>query len=74
MSALTVSDGMNDVALTPAFDSETVSYTASVEHSVSSVTVTPTVNESHATVTVDGTSVDSGTAELGRLPHRGRGQ
>ena len=62
LSALTVSDGTNDVALTPVFDSDTVSYTASVEHGVSSVTVTPTVNESHATVTVDGTTVNSGEA------------
>ncbi len=61
LKALTVSDGANNVPLTPAFDSDTVSYTASVEHGVSSVTVTPTVNESHATVTVDGTAVDSGT-------------
>ena len=62
LKALTVSDGTSDVTLTPAFDAETVSYTASVEHSVSSVTVTPTVNESHATVTVDGTAVNSGEA------------
>ena len=62
LKALTVSDGTNDVPLTPAFDSDTVSYTTSVEHGVSSVTVTPTVNEDHATVTVDGTAVPSGTA------------
>ena len=62
LSALTVSDGTNDVPLTPDFDSNTVSYTASVVHSVSSVTVTPTVNESHASVTVDGTTVVTGTA------------
>ena len=62
LQALTVSDGANDVPLTPAFDSDTVSYTASVEHGVGSVTVTPTVNESHASVTVDGTTVNSGTA------------
>ncbi len=62
LKALTVSDGTNDVPLTPAFASDTVSYTASVEHGVSSVTVTPAVNEDHATVTVDGTAVVSGTA------------
>ncbi len=62
LQALTVSDGTNDVPLTPAFDSDTGSYTASVEHGVGSVTVTPTVNESHASVTVDGTTVNSGTA------------
>ena len=62
LKALTVSDGTNDVPLTPAFDSDTVSYTASVAHGVSSVTVTPTVHESHATVAVDGTTVNSGTA------------
>ena len=62
LKALTVSDGTNDVPLTPTFDSDTVSYTASVEHGVSSVTVTPTVNESNATVAVNGTTVNSGTA------------
>ncbi len=61
LKALTVSDGTNDVALTPAFASDKINYTASVEHGVSSVTVTPTDNESHATGTVDGTAVDSGT-------------
>ena len=46
LSALTVSD----VTLAPEFDSATENYTGSVAYSVSQVTVTPTVNESSATV------------------------
>jgi hypothetical protein len=42
--------------LNPSFASGTTSYTAGVANSVSAVTVTPTVNESHATVTVNGGS------------------
>ncbi len=61
LSALTVSDGSNDVPLTPAFASDTTGYTASVDNSVSSVTVTPTANDVNATVTVEGSGVASGT-------------
>jgi hypothetical protein len=46
LSALTISAG----TLTPAFAPGTTAYTDSVGFPVSSVTVTPTVNESHATV------------------------
>ena len=62
LSALTVSDGTNDVPLTPAFASATAGYTASVDNSVDSVTVTPTANDPSATVTVEGSEVTSGTA------------
>ncbi len=62
LSALTVSDGTNDVPLTPAFASDTNGYTASVGNPVGSVTVTPTVNDSNATVTVEGSAVASGAA------------
>ena len=62
LSALSVSDGTNDVALTPYFDATTTGYTASVDNSVGSVTVTPTVNDPLATVTVGGSAVTSGTA------------
>jgi hypothetical protein len=57
LSALAISAG----TLTPSFASATTSYTASVANSVSSVTVTPTASESHATIKVNGNSVASGT-------------
>jgi tRNA threonylcarbamoyladenosine modification (KEOPS) complex Pcc1 subunit len=58
LSALTISSG----ALSPAFSSTTTSYVNSVENGTSSVTITPTRNESHATITVNGNSVTSGSA------------
>lgn len=48
--------------LTPAFASGTTSYTASVANSVNSITVTPTVNESNATIAVNGSPATSGSA------------
>jgi Cadherin-like beta sandwich domain/Carboxypeptidase regulatory-like domain len=57
LSNLIVSQG----TLTPAFAPAITSYSDSVVYSVTSVTVTPTVNESHATVTVNGTPVASGS-------------
>lgn len=56
LSNLSISSG----TLTPVFAPGTKSYTASVANAVSSITVTPTVNESHALVTVNGTAVTSG--------------
>ncbi len=58
LSALTLSAGM----LTPTFVSATTSYTAIVDNSVSSLTLTPTVANAFATITVAGTAVASGTA------------
>ncbi|APZ07731.1 hypothetical protein BWI95_22010 (plasmid) [Kosakonia cowanii JCM 10956 = DSM 18146] len=58
LSDLKLSSG----TLSPSFSVATSSYSASVASSVSSVTVTPVVTESHATVTVDGTAVASGSA------------
>jgi hypothetical protein len=58
LSALTISTG----TLIPSFSSGTISYVASVANGVSSVTVTPTRNESHATITVNGNPVTSGSA------------
>ncbi|MFB5761966.1 cadherin-like beta sandwich domain-containing protein [Paenibacillus medicaginis] len=58
LSGLTLSSG----SLSPAFASDTTSYTASVANSVGSITVTPTVSDSNATVTVNGTEVTSGSA------------
>ncbi len=58
LSALTLSAG----TLTPDFDAATTSYTAMVENSVSSLTLTPTVANAGATITVAGTAVASGMA------------
>ncbi|PTS92321.1 hypothetical protein DBR11_27195, partial [Pedobacter sp. HMWF019] len=49
-------------ALTPVFAAGTLAYTASVPNSTASVTITPTVAESHATIKVNGTTVASGAA------------
>lgn len=57
LSALALSSG----TLSPSFAAGTTSYTASAANAVSSITVTPTVNESHATVKVNGTTVTSGS-------------
>ena len=57
LSALTVSAG--DLT----FDADTTSYALEVAHDVTSVTLTPTVQDTgKATVTVDGTTVASGSA------------
>ncbi|MEI6781111.1 MAG: cadherin-like beta sandwich domain-containing protein, partial [Verrucomicrobiota bacterium] len=58
LSGLALSGG----TLAPTFAASTVSYTASVANSTTSITVTPTVTQANATVTVNGTSVTSGTA------------
>ena len=51
LSALALADNDgNAVSLNPSFATGTTAYTASVANSVSSITLTPTVNESHATV------------------------
>ncbi|MDP4228268.1 MAG: cadherin-like beta sandwich domain-containing protein, partial [Bacteroidota bacterium] len=58
LSALTISSG----SLSPTFASDTLTYTDSVDNSVSSVTVTPTAEDSTATITVNGVAVTSGQA------------
>lgn len=58
LSGLSLSSG----TLSPSFSAATSSYSAAVASSVASVTVTPVVTESHATVTVNGTAVASGSA------------
>ncbi|MFC3803718.1 cadherin-like beta sandwich domain-containing protein [Cohnella sp. GCM10012308] len=63
LSGLSLSRG----SLSPAFAEGTTSYTASVANDVDSITVTPTVSDSTATVKVDGTSVTSGSAS-GAIP------
>jgi hypothetical protein len=49
-------------SLTPVFASATTSYTASVSNATGTLTVTPTVADSFATVKVNGVAVASGTA------------
>ena len=49
-------------SLTPAFAAATMSYTASVANSATSITITPTTSDHSATVKVNGTLVTSGTA------------
>ncbi|WP_307852094.1 cadherin domain-containing protein [Neobacillus rhizophilus] len=56
LSNLTVSTG----ALVPGFSSGTTNYSVSVGYNVPSITVTPTVADSTATITVDNQSVPSG--------------
>ncbi|PYE47771.1 NHL repeat-containing protein, partial [Paenibacillus barcinonensis] len=58
LSGLTLSSG----SLSTAFDPAVTSYTASVPPAAGSITITPTVRDSMATVTINGTSVASGTA------------
>ena len=65
LSGLALSDGTVDVALTPAFDPATQRYTATVANSVPSVTVTATVADDSATVTVNGLAVASGSPSAG---------
>lgn len=58
LSSLTISSG----TLSPTFVSGTADYTASVDSSVTMVTVTPTAKDSSATITVNDVAVTSGAA------------
>jgi len=58
LSGLVVSDG----SLSPSFSSGSTSYAVSVPFATSSVTLTPTVSDPGAAVTVAGASVTSGSA------------
>ncbi|MDA8014204.1 MAG: cadherin-like beta sandwich domain-containing protein [Gammaproteobacteria bacterium] len=62
LSALVVSDGVNDLELSPAFSESILTYAVSVRSSVLSVNITPTTADASAGVTVGGNAVDSGTA------------
>ena len=55
---LTLSAG----TLVPAFVYDSLSYTATVAHSIDSLTIMPSSNYDGATITVNGTSVSSGSA------------
>ena len=56
LGGLTISSG----TLSPQFSSSDITYTASVDNSVTQVTVTPTVSDSSATITVNDNTVTSG--------------
>ena len=58
LSALTLSAG----TLSPAFDEATLTYTADVANSVTSVNVTATTTRSGATLTINGSTATSGSA------------
>jgi hypothetical protein len=58
LSNLTISAGV----INPDFQSGTTSYTLSVDNAVASSSVTPTISQSNATVTVNGAAVSSGSA------------
>uniref|UniRef100_UPI001A95BCA1 MBG domain-containing protein n=1 Tax=Desertivirga brevis TaxID=2810310 RepID=UPI001A95BCA1 len=58
LSGLSISNG----TLTPTFNSNSTSYSATVDYSVSSLTVTPTLNDPNAKVKVAGVAVSDQTA------------
>lgn len=60
LTNLTLSSG----TLSPTFSSRTNSYTATVLNSVSTITITPTANDSNATITVNGNITQSGTSSV----------
>ena len=68
LSALAVNDGSNDLTLSPTFDQDTTSYTASVANTVTSVTVTATKNDDGASVAIaddsDTSTPDTATLDL----------
>jgi gliding motility-associated-like protein len=63
LSNLTASEG----TLSPAFNSSIIAYADTVSGLVSVITVTPTAEDSTATITVNGTTVISGAAS-GNIP------
>ena len=67
LSGLALSSG----TLSPAFDPATLSYAASVSTATTSLTVTPVVADATAAVTVNGTTVSSGTASGAVTLHEG---
>ena len=60
LGSLTISSG----TLSPQFSSSVITYTASVDSSVTQVTVTPTASHSLATIAVNGNTVTSGTGYI----------
>jgi N-acetylneuraminic acid mutarotase len=64
LSGLSLSTG----ALSPAFASGTFSYTATIPYATAILTVTPTVADSTATITIYGVTIPSGTASFNFYP------
>ncbi len=70
LSKLHLSNG----SLSPAFNSSTNTYSASVSNAITSITVTPTAEDTAATIKVNGTAVKSGavsqslTLIMGQIP------
>ena len=62
LSALRVTAGTAAQSLAPAFNANTTSYSVDVGSSVASVTVTPTLQDTAATMTVNGQATTSGQA------------
>ena len=60
LGGLTISSG----TLSPQFSSSDITYTASVDNSVTQVTVTPTASDSLATIAVNDNTVTSGTGYI----------
>jgi gliding motility-associated-like protein len=58
LTNLTISSGV----LTPAFDTNTFNYTATVDNSTSEIKLTPTAADPNATIKINGISVNSGSA------------
>lgn len=56
LANLTLSQG----TLSPAFDENTIGYTVQVPYTVTTMTLTPTVSDSDATITVNDTTASSG--------------
>jgi len=67
LESLTVSPG----SLVPAFSASTTAYTVSVTSNVSTVTVTPTLQDTNATMTVNGQGTGSGQASTINLGAEG---
>ena len=61
LSGLAVNDGSSDLTLTPTFASDKYTYTATVPNTVETVTVTPAVNDSNATVAYSVADADTST-------------
>ena len=69
LSALTLEDASDGSAITisPTFAAGTTSYTASVDNDVDEITITPTVNESNATVAyLDSSDTEITDADSGK--------
>ena len=60
LGSLTISSG----TLSPPCSNSDSTYTASVDNSVTQVTVTPTASDSSATITVNGNTVTSDTGYI----------